>query len=278
VPQPFEATSATHVESQLVAQQKGSIAQRQVEIVVLEQPTVACTVQQSPLPVAAPHLPLVQAPLQHCALVVHVRPSALQAGPHFPLVQAPLQHCALVVHVRPSALQTGGTAQTPLRQELPLQHCALAEQVPPGAVQKVQMPPAQMPPAQQSAVVPQPPPAGAQPPQVPAVQAFPLQHSAELLHASPRGRQVAQAPAMQNFCVVPQHSLALVQAEPTPEQQVFVLGSQVVPLQQAEPPPPQNSPTAEQCWQTPLLQMFEQQSLASVQVSLSMEQLPHLSL
>jgi len=207
---------------------------------------------------------------------VQQSPTPVGIGPQIPLAQEPLQHCALVVQARPSALQTGGVAQRPLRQDLPLQHCALAVQAPPRAVQVEQTPLTQVPPLQQSAVVLQLPPAALQPPQVPLMQLLPLQHCEVELQASPAGKQVAHTPATQNFCPVPQHSEGFSQAEPTPAQQVWPL--QVLPLQHAALPPPQESPTPEQCWQMPLLQMFEQQSLASVQTSLSPEQLPHLSL
>ncbi len=203
--------------------------------------------QQSPLPIGRPHLPLEQVPLQHCALVVQARPTALHAGPHFPPLQRPLQHCALVVHVRPSALHAG--PHLPAVQ-VPLQQSVLAAQARPSALHigvgmQTLRPGTQLLPLQQSAVVVQGVLAGAQP-QAPLTQALPLQHCALFSHAFPKGRQVAHAPAMQNFCVSPQHWKALEQGEPTPAQQV-PLGLQVLPLQHAVLPPPQDSPRDEQC-------------------------------
>ncbi len=99
-------TSVTHVESHSVAQQNGSgiwptltgSTHTQFWIVALEQPGVACAVQQVPtFATGGPHFPLVQVPLQHCAFIEQTWPSGLQGiPPQVPPTQLALQHWALL--------------------------------------------------------------------------------------------------------------------------------------------------------------------------------------
>jgi hypothetical protein len=94
-------------------------------------------------------------------------------------------------------------------------------------------------------------------------------------HWPPAGRQAAHMPPVQNFW--PQHWNASVQAAPSGAQHCPFF-PHVEPLQQALLPPPQSLPSAEHCWQTPPLQMLEQQSLARVQVAPSPTQVPQVLL
>ena len=56
----------------------------------------------------APQMPPVQLPLQHCAALVHMVPSGLQALMHVPLAQLPEQQSVNATHVPPLAVQLGG--------------------------------------------------------------------------------------------------------------------------------------------------------------------------
>jgi hypothetical protein len=72
-----------------------------------------------------------QLPLQHCRLVVHTPPLAVQAAWHTPPEQDPLQHWLLAAQPPPAGMQDW---QTPKAHD-PLQHWLLVEQAPPPGVQ-----------------------------------------------------------------------------------------------------------------------------------------------
>ena len=247
-------------------------------------------------PLHVPQMPFVQLPLQHCALVVQVRPSALQAGPHLPAVQVPLQHCALVVQVRPSALQ--GTPHLPFEQT-PLQHCVLVVQVRPSALQAGPHLPAVQVPLQQPALVVQARPSALQLEQLPFTQA-PLQQAAFAEQDKPSIVHCAQMPFVQappqQFALVAQVRPSALQFEQEPflqvlpsqhsefsTQGVFSFAQHWLSTPQDSVPqqselPPQDSPTLLQCAHMPWVQTLEQQSLARAQAVLSPWQEPHLSL
>ncbi len=101
------------------------------------------------------------------------------------------------------------------------------------------------------------------------VQGSPSLHCAVVVHVAP-GASVPQNPELQ---VKPeQQSASWAQAAFAALQHVPPL--QELPLQQSVAVA-HVEPAAEQVWHDPSLQMFEQQSDASVQVLPSFEQLPH---
>jgi hypothetical protein len=106
-------------------------------------------------------------------------------------------------------------------------------------------------------------------PSVQGVHARPSLHCEVVVHVAP-GASVPQKPELQ---VKPeQQSVSWVHAAPSVSQHVPLV--QELPLQQSVAVA-QAEPAAEQVWQEPWLQMFEQQSDASVQLLPSFAQLPH---
>jgi hypothetical protein len=58
--------------------------------------------------IAAPQIPPLHWPLQHCAALVHMVPSGLQALMQVPLAQLPEQQSENATHIPPLAVQLGG--------------------------------------------------------------------------------------------------------------------------------------------------------------------------
>ena len=220
----------------------------------------------------SPQMPLLQALLQHSALLPHMKPSSLHwFAPQRPTLHTPLQHCPPVLQPKPSGVHIPKPHAPVLGSQKPAQHIELSlhgapsgeqllkPQAPVFGLQNVE---------QQSVLLKQPTPSGMHIPkphwldlglqkpvqhslsclqnwlsgEQPLPQVFVArlqslaQHSWLLVHVCPSGKQAAQKPSS-TWQTPPQHCVESEQPLPVWTQPQVLLDGSHTPPQHSEPCP-----------------------------------------